>query len=247
MIPIKTSIIAHRGASAYAPENTISAFQKAVDSKANGIELDIKFSFDRKIIIIHDQTVDRTTNGKGKVKDLSSMELRSLDAGSYFSIDFQKEKIPFLHEVLEKFSDKLLINIEITNYASIMDGLAKATAMMVKEFSVQKSILFSSFHPMNLLITKRILPEVPVALLALPGKSGWLARSNLLRWVSPQIIHPYFKDVDYAYIQKQHQRKRKVNIWTINLEDDMKKFVNASVDGLITDDPILGRKIIESA
>ena len=246
MNQVKPIIIAHRGASAYAPENTISAFHKAVNSNADGIELDIKFSADKEIVVIHDQTVDRTTNGKGKVKELSSDELRKLDAGSFFSKDFENEKIPFLKEVLEKFSDQMIINIEITNYSSIMDGLAQSTAMMVKELGIQKSVLFSSFHPLNLLITRRLLPEVPVALLALPGKSGWLARSNLLRWVSSQIVHPYFKDVDYVYIQKQHQLNRKVNIWTINQEADMKRFVEANVDGLITDNPILGRKIIEA-
>lgn len=240
-----TLIIAHRGACAYAPENTMAAFQKAVGFGADGIEFDVKLSQDGELVIIHDQTVDRTTNGTGKVKDLTKDELRQLDAGSSFSPDFKNEKIPLLRDVLENFSDKLLINIELTNYSTISDGLAHKTALLVKELGVQKSVFFSSFHPLNLLTTKKILPEVPVALLAVPGNTGWLMRSNLFRWVSPHIIHPYYKDIDKNYIDRQHQKNRKVNIWTLNNKDEMQRFVSANVDGIITDDPILAKEVIE--
>ncbi len=240
-----TLIIAHRGASAFAPENTLASFQKAVELKADAIELDVKLTSDGEIVVIHDQTLERTTNGKGLVKETTLNELRSLDAGSFFAEEFRGEKIPTLREVLEKFSDKLLINIEITNYKSISDGLAKKTSFLVKELGVQNSIFFSSFHPINLLITKRLLPEVPVALLTIPGRAGWFSRSGLLRWISPDLIHPYYKDVDHAYIEKQHHHNRKVNIWTINDPVEMEKFVHAKIDGLITDDPLLGRKIID--
>lgn len=245
MNKFKTLIIAHRGASAYAPENTIAAFQKAVELNADAIELDAKLTLDGEIVVIHDQTLERTTNGKGLVKNSTIEELRKLDAGSFFAEEFQGEKIPTLREVLENFSDKLMINIELTNYNSIFDGLAKKTALLVKELGIQKSIFFSSFHPINLIISKKILPEIPVALLAIPGKAGWVSRSSLMRWVSPNLIHPYFKDVDKTYIEKQHRQKRKVNIWTINDPDEMEKFVRAKIDGLITDDPIAGRKIID--
>lgn len=245
MIKSKTLIIAHRGASAYAPENTLAAFQKAVDSNSDAFELDAKLTNDGEIVVIHDQSVDRTTNGTGKVKNLSLEELRKLDAGTVFSNKFTNEKIPTLREVLEIFSGQILINIELTNYSSIFDGLAKKTAILVKLLGVEKSVIFSSFHPINLMITRKILPEVPVALLAVPGKNGWLARSNLLRWVSPQIVHPYYKDIDRNYIEKQHKYDRKVNIWTINDEKGMERFIKAKIDGLITDDPILGRKVLE--
>ena len=241
----KTLIIAHRGASAYAPENTIAAFQKAVELKADAIELDAKLSKDGEIVVIHDQTLERTTNGKGLVKDSTIEELTKLEAGSFFAEEFRGEKIPTLREVLEKFSDKLVINIELTNYKSIFDGLANKTSMLIKELGVQDSIIFSSFHPVNLIITRKLLPEVPLALLAIPGKAGWISRSGLMRWVSPSLVHPYYKDIDKTYIEKQHSHNRKVNIWTINDPDEMEKFVHAKIDGLITDDPLLGRKIID--
>ena len=88
----KPIIIAHRGASAYAPENTMAAFQKAVELSADGIELDVKCSKDGELVIIHDQTLDRTTNGHGKVVETNLKELRDLDAGSFFSAEFNRRK-----------------------------------------------------------------------------------------------------------------------------------------------------------
>lgn len=240
----KPIIIAHRGASAYAPENTMAAFQKAVELSADGIEFDVKCSKDGEMVIIHDQSLERTTNGHGRVIETNLKDLRNLDSGSSFSPEFTGEKIPILSEVLEEFSKRLIINIELTNYSSIRDGLAKKAANLVKQMGVENHVIFSSFHPYNLYITRRILPNVPVALLALPGKKGAIFRSNLLRWLSPDLIHPYFSDVDKQFVEKQHQKNRKVNVWTVNTETQIKKLLKDNVDGLITDDPSLAKRII---
>jgi glycerophosphoryl diester phosphodiesterase len=85
---------------------------------------------------------------------------------------------------------------------------------------------------------------VSVALLALPGVSGWIFRSNMMRWISPEIIHPFFNDVDKRFIEKQHQKNRKVNVWTVNTESQIIKLLKDNVDGLITDDPSLARRLI---
>lgn len=240
----KPIIIAHRGASAYAPENTMAAFQKAVELSADSIEFDVKCSKDGEMIIIHDQTLDRTTNGHGKVIETNLKDLRNLDAGSFYSSDFTGEKIPLLSEVLEEFSNKIMMNIELTNYSSIRDGLARKVAILVKKMGVEKNVFFSSFHPYNLLLTSRIVPNVPVALLALPGMVGWIFRSNLMRWISPEMIHPYYNDVNRGFIEKQHKKNRRVNVWTVNTESDIKKLLKDNVDGLITDDPLLAKRII---
>jgi glycerophosphoryl diester phosphodiesterase len=240
----KPTIIAHRGASAYAPENTMAAFKKAIELSADGIEFDVKCTRDGEMVIIHDQTLERTTDGMGKVIEKTLDELRNLDAGSSFSVEFKGEKIPKLSEVLEAFSNKCLLNIELTNYSSIRDGLAEKAATMVKKMGIQESVFFSSFHPYNLIVCKRLLPTVPVALLALPGKIGWVFRSRLMNWISPEIINPYYKDVDQKYIERQHQRNRKVNVWTVNTEMELNKMIQLHVDGIITDDPGLARKLI---
>jgi hypothetical protein len=110
----KPLIIAHRGASAYAPENTLAAFKKAIDLGADGIELDVHLSKDGEVVVIHDRTIDRTSNGKGQVAEMSLKELKALDFGSWFSDEYQKESIPLLREVLELLKDwNGLLNIEL--------------------------------------------------------------------------------------------------------------------------------------
>ena len=120
-------IIAHRGASAYAPENTLAAFELAIQQGAPAIELDAKLSCDGHVVVIHDQTVDRTTPHSGRVGELSLAELRRMDAGSHFDTCFQQERIPTLAEVFESIGPGTLINVELTNYSSPGDDLPAAT------------------------------------------------------------------------------------------------------------------------
>ena len=108
-------IFAHRGASAHAPENTIAAFELALAQQADAIELDVKLSSDGYVVVHHDDTVDRTTNGNGRIKDLSLAQLRSLDAGSFFAEKFRGEKIPTLEDVFEAVGKRTFINVELTN------------------------------------------------------------------------------------------------------------------------------------
>jgi glycerophosphoryl diester phosphodiesterase len=240
----KPVIIAHRGASAFAPENTIAAFNMAANLKADGIELDVKFTKDRKMVVIHDQTVDRTTNGHGYVKDLLFEDLSKLDAGSIFSAEFKNEKIPQLKNVFDEVAENLLINIEITNYNSIRDGLAANVCSLISNMKMENRVIISSFHPFNLITTKKLLPQVPVALLALPNFIGFLQRSFLFRWLSPGFIHPFYSDVTRKYIDTEHLHNRKVNVWTVNSEQEMKRLNELGCDGIITDNPSLAREVI---
>lgn len=237
-------IIAHRGAKAFAPENTMASFQLAVESKADGVEFDIKLTKDGEIIIIHDLTVDRTTNGKGRVKDFSLEELKKLDAGKFFSDKFIGEPIPLLSDVLKNLPSHFIINIEITNYGSLFDGLALRAVKLVKDLGLDKQVIFSSFFPTNLAITKKTAPEIPVAILANAGFSGWLSRSNLMSGISPQYVHPYLSDVNKNYVDRQHDMGRKVNVWTVNDPGEIERLANIKVDGIITDDPLLARKTL---
>lgn len=239
-------IIAHRGASAHAPENTLAAFQLAVSHRADAIELDAKLSADGNIVVIHDQSVDRTTNGSGKVRDLTLQELQALDAGSWFSPAFAGEKIPTLSQVFEAVGGKLLINVELTNYASPGDALPEYAAQLVLKFDWVDRILFSSFHPFNLVRVKKQIPNAQVALLAQPGSAGFLSRSLIGRWFSPRFIHPCYSDVSQAFIHKEHNRNRKVNVWTVNEPVEMKRLLSWQIDGLITDDPRLAKQTLEA-
>ena len=173
----KPAIFAHRGSSAHAPENTLAAFELAIRHGADAIELDAKLSADGHVVVIHDQTVDRTTDGTGKVRELTLAQLSELDAGSYFDIAFRREPIPTLEQVFQAVGYGILINVELTNYASPTDPLPEKVAGLVRKFGLEKRVLFSSFNPLALVRIRRILPEVPVGLLALPGLDGAWARS----------------------------------------------------------------------
>lgn len=236
-------IYAHRGASAYAPENTLAAFRLALEQGADGIELDAKLSADGEIVVIHDQTVDRTTQGKGRVNQLALSELKKLDAGSWKGDAFSGEKIPTLAEVFSAVGGKLKINVELTNYASPQDGLPEKALALVQEFQLEGSILFSSFLLSNLAAVRQAWPEAPVGILADPGIKGLRNRSKFSREISPGYMHPHFLDVSRRLVEREKAAGRLLNVWTVNSAVVMRTLIRFGVAGIITDDPLLGLKI----
>lgn len=240
-------IFAHRGASAHAPENTIAAFELALMQKADGIELDVKLTSDGHAVVIHDATVDRTTEAKGRVRDLSLAALRDLSAGSFFSENFQNEKIPTLEEVFETLGKRTFINVELTNYNTPRDHLVESVCMLVKKFGLQDRVMFSSFFALNLSKARRYLPEVPRGLLALNGLLGAWARSFGFAFGKYQALHPNLKDTTHQQVQRVHRLKRRVHVWTTNAAEDMRRLFNWSVDGIFTDDPQLAVQVREES
>jgi glycerophosphoryl diester phosphodiesterase len=237
------AIFAHRGASAYAPENTLSAFVMALEQGADGVELDAKLSADGQVMVIHDATVDRTTNGHGRVKDLSLADLRSLDAGGFFAEKYRGEKVPTLEEVFEALGKRMFINVELTNYNTPADHLVESVCMLVKKFGLQKQVLFSSFLASNLSKARGLLPEVPRGLLALNGLLGAWARSFGFAFGRYQALHPYLKDVTPQQVQRVHRLKRRVHVWTVNAAEDMRRLFEWNVDAIFTDDPRLAVEV----
>jgi len=249
MIPddLSTPILfAHRGASAHAPENTLASFRLALEQKAEAIELDAKLTSDGVVVVIHDSTVNRTTNGKGKVREIPLTVLRTLDAGSFFSPAFSGERIPTLEEVFEELGGKLYINVELTNYTSPGDGLVKKVVNLVKKHNLEYRVLFSSFNPLNLLQARQLLPQTPVGLLTQAGIEGFLGRSWFGRRIAPKMIHPYLSDTTADFIRRQHTLRRRVHVWTVNDPAEMRRLFAAGVDGIFTDDPLLARQVLEA-
>lgn len=240
------AIIAHRGASAYAPENTLASFKLALQQGADAIELDAKLSADQQVVVIHDSTVDRTTPQKGRVRDFIIADLHKMDAGSHFDIAFKGEPIPTLEEVLKAVGQLTYINIELTNYATPLDNLPEKAAELVKQYKLAQRIFFSSFNIIALLRVRRILSETPIGLLALPGWQGALARSVFSRLVRFQSLHPEMRDATPQLIQSAHHRGQKVFVYTVNREEDMRMLFENHVDGIFTDDPLLARSVLKS-
>jgi glycerophosphoryl diester phosphodiesterase len=230
-------IFAHRGASAYAPENTLAAFELAAEQGAPAIEFDVKLTSDRQVIILHDQTLDRTTNGSGAVTKQALAAVRELDAGSWKSVNFSGEKIPLLEEVFEAVGKKVLMNIELTNYATPFDGLVSEVAVLVKKYGLQERIIFSSFYFSNLLAARRLLPSVPCGQLILEGKDGWQQRIAA-RFMQLEAEHPYSSDVSAEMVQRVHARGRRVHAWTVNDPIEMRRLRTCGVDGIFSDDPL---------
>lgn len=231
-------VFAHRGASGYAPENTLAAFHLAHQLGAEAIELDVKLTQDGHVVVLHDQTVDRTCeNASGDLRNLSLEEVKKLDAGSHFSAEFASEKIPTLAEVFEAVGSKLFINIELTNYQTYGDGLTDSVVDLINQFSLDERVMFSSFHPSNILQARKLKPGIPAALLALPGIAGTLQRSIAGKWISPSLIHPFMSDTTDVLMRREKTRARRVHVWTVNEPDDIARMFSLGVDGIFTDYP----------
>ena len=175
----RPTIFAHRGSKNHAPENTLAAFRLAVTQGAPAIELDAKLTADGEIVVFHDRTLERTTDGTGRLQDKTLASLKELDAGSFYSPAFKGEPIPTLAEVFEAVGRQVFINIELTNYASPKDQLPDKVAALVERFGLQTGIMFSSFNRFALQRARQLIPGVPLGLLASPGILGAPARSWL--------------------------------------------------------------------
>lgn len=239
-------VIAHRGASMFSPENTLSAFQLAAELGADAIELDAKLSSDGHIVIHHDATLERTTNGEGTISGHSLTELKHLDAGSHFDPSFADERIPTLREVFEHFGDTFLINVEMTNYAHPFDGLPQKVVHLVREFGLEERVLLSSFSPIALWKAHRLAPEIPLGLLV--GSHEPVMIRRCLNYFSPHdAFHPQIGIVSSASIDEMHAKGKQIFVWTMNDEACLREIFLGGVDGVFTDDPRLALQSREAA
>jgi glycerophosphoryl diester phosphodiesterase len=230
-------VFAHRGASAFAPENTVAAFILAADLGAPAIELDVKLTADAQVVVLHDPTLDRTTDGHGPLVKMTLEQVRRLDAGSSFAEKYRGEPVPTLADVFEAVGQRVLINIELTNYTTPTDDLVSRVVEVVRGHGMEERIIFSSFNPLNLIHAHRRLPEVPLGLLATEGRSGALARSFVGNLIPHQALHPYLDDVTQKLVDQVHARGRRIHVWTVNPEAEMRRLFAYGVDGIFTDDP----------
>ena len=239
-------IIAHRGASALAPENTMAAFRLAKELGADGIELDVMLSADEQLVVIHDQRVNRTTNGKGKVNEMRWDALKTLDAGSYFDERFAGEPLPLLNQVFEELGGQLLINVELKNYATPRDQLTEKVVDLILQMGLKNSAMLSSFNARNLLKAERLDPSIPRGLLTLPGLPGIPYRGWLGKRYHYDALHPYHKDVNARMVSRLHAAGKKINVWTVNNPEDLLRMRDLGVDMIICNDPADAREVMEA-
>jgi glycerophosphoryl diester phosphodiesterase len=206
-----------------------------MDQGADGIELDVMLSGDGKVVVSHDDTVDRTTNESGRVREMSLNQLQSLDVGG-------GERIPSLAEVLVQFGGKCLINIELKNFSSIFDDLPNKVAELIIKYNLVDSVIVSSFNPLNFRRIRRVIPDVTIGLLTPPRK----AKLGLWRLFKYDALHPFFSDVDEALVTKMHTQDRQVNVWTVDDPEEITRLAALSVDSIITNQPVLAREVVEA-
>lgn len=240
-------IFAHRGFSLQYPENTMTAFRKALEAGADGIEMDARLTQDGKIVIMHDPTIDRTTNGKGKVRDMLLQEILGLDAGIKKGVVFENERVPMLEQVFAELGGKLLLNIELCNYDEGDNRqLANQTVELIEKYKLVDSVIISSFRFNNLVYVKDKNPGISCGLLAKQGLMGLFARNLLNHSVSVDALHPYYTDVNSGLIRKEQQCGRKVRAWTVNDPQDIRQLYELGVDAIFTDDPLNSREFYAS-
>jgi len=239
-------IFAHRGASDVAPENTMAAFRAALEAGADGVELDVTRCATGEIVVIHDDTVDRTTNGTGPVSAMPLFALRELDAGSWFSSQFAGERIPMLEEVLDwAVETKMRLNIEIKARNRKGDGIEEEVAGMIRRRNLESQVIVSSFNPLALKRTKQVAPELPCALLYAAG-GPTLGKKPLARFfLQLEALHPHFAMVDEKFMRWAVRQGYKVNVWTVNEPTEMVRMIHLGVDGIITDHPSKLRQLLE--
>jgi len=236
--------IAHRGASAAAPANTMAAFEKALALGADGIELDVQLSADGVPVVIHDFTVDHTTDGSGKVARMTLAQLEQLDAGSYFDPAFAGERIPTLEKVLEVMGNRLLLNIELKGFSLFDKGLERAVIGLIEQHDLHSRVFLSSFNPFSLWRTKRIAPHVPVGLLYSPDLPLPLRRAWLAFLFPHEARHPHHTMVNARYMAWARRRGYRVNTWTVDDPEEMRRLIGLGVDGIITNVPDVLRGVL---
>jgi len=239
----QAKIIAHRGGAKLAPENTLAAFKNAINIGVDMIEIDVHLSKDSNIIVIHDNTLDRTTDGTGKIKNLSLAEIKSYDAGFWFSKDYENEKVPTLSEVLETINGKVILLIEIKDGDERYPGLEKKIVEAVKKYDAVKWVIVQSFNKSSIIRIKKIYPELVTFYLS--GKTFEVLFSEieekmkLNEKVKKQFdgIAAHHSVLDSEKVAILHKAGFNVFTYTVNEPKDMKKNIEIGVDGIITDSP----------
>jgi glycerophosphoryl diester phosphodiesterase len=223
----------------------MAAFEKAAELDADGIECDVHLSADGVPVVIHDFAVDATTDGSGRVAQMTLARLKQLDAGMRFDPAYAGERIPTLEEVLRAFGSRLLLNVELKSVGVRDDGLERAVLATVKQQALESRVLLSSFNPFSLRRAKRIAPRVRVGLLYAPGLPLFFSHAWLAFLFPHAARHPEHTMVDARYMRRARRRGYRVHAWTVDDPGEMRRLIGLGVDGIITNVPDVLREMLK--
>ena len=239
----KTKNIAHRGFSEWYPENTMLAFEQAVLAGADGIELDVQFSRDGELVIMHDETLDRTTNGTGWVKDATLAELKELEAPGRFGGQYGACRIPTLEEYFSLAKESgILTNIELKTGVFEYEGIEEAVDRLIRKYGLQERVIISSFNHFSVKRMQAIDPELKYGFLS----ETWIINAGA--YVASQHVqcyHPIFNNLTWDVVRELKQYGIELNPYTITEEKDVVDLAEKGIDGIIGNDPVMIGRVLK--
>lgn len=235
-----SKIFAHRGYSGKYPENTMIAFKKALECGVDGIELDVQLTKDGEVVIIHDETIDRTTTGKGFVVDYTYEELEKFDASFKFK-DLGFNKIPTLREYFQLVKDyDIVTNVELKTGINEYLGIEEKVWELIKEYNLEEKVIISSFNHFSVMRMKKIAPQLKYGFLS----EDWIIDAGKYTHShGVQCYHPRFNNLVPNVIKELKKYNLEINTWTVNLEEDMRYLYSNNIDVIITNYPELAQEI----
>lgn len=230
-------IIAHRGASYVAPENTLIAFKKAMETGVHYSELDVHQTKDGEIILMHDETLDRTTDETGEVWNFSLDVIKQLDAGVWFGEQFRGEPVPTLREVIKFVKGKMKLNIEVKISRDEPEIVRKVVDIILSEKFVNKCII-TSFDRLTIEAFKETAPDIKTGFLFYKEYPEDIFVGN---W---DVLCAYFEVVNKDFVFNVRENGKKIYVWTVNEKEEMRRLLDLEVDGIITDRPELLQEVL---
>lgn len=240
----KTKVWAHRGASGYAPENTLDSFELAIEQGADGIELDVQLSRDGEVMVIHDEKIDRVTNGTGLVQNYTWRALKQFNASKVRS--WIPTQIPTLQEVYELMRGTgMTINVELKTSVIRYEGIEEKVLKIAKDMHMEDYVVYSSFNHQSMKLLRDLEPGARTGLLTNSIVENPGAYCELC---GAQALHPSqsYRRMKDAYNQYQNSGL-KLHVWTVNDRDTMKRLVRDGVDAIITNFPDICRKVVDES
>lgn len=241
----RTKVWAHRGAAGYAPENTLESFELAVRQGADGVELDVQMTKDGELVVIHDEEIDRVSNGSGLVKDFSLKELKQLNFNRTRP-EYEYVQIPTLQEVYELLKPAgVAINVELKTGIYFYPGIGQKVLSLAEEMEMKGRIWYSSFNHMTLTTLKRMDPTIRTGILY---EDGWLNVPEYAEKIGVDALHPAYYNLQYPGVVKEAKSKGlKLHVWTVDDERVMKYLIKEGIDAIITNYPDRAVKVVQEA
>ena len=232
-------VVAHRGASGYAPENTLSAMKKAIEMKAEMSELDVQETADGEIILLHDNTTKRTGKKDLNIWELNYDDLKDIEVGEWFSEEYKGEPIPTLKEVIDLIRGKMKLNIELkANKHEKM--LAERSLKVVMDNDFLDQVIFTSFKFDEIRKIRALNKEAKVGYIF-----GKLPENVDVFTEDVDLLSAHYKSVDAEFVKKAKSNGKEVHVWTVNEPEDMKRMIELGVEAIITNYPDVLRKVLD--